>query len=195
MSWSQSLSKRFMHYAGSPKAPWALAMISFTESSFLPIPPDFLMVPMMLKDRQKIFWYAFIATITSVIGGLLGYAIGYFLFQSLGHWVIETYHLHGAFERFQTEFQRWGFYLILAKGLTPIPYKVVTIASGMAHLNIAQFVGASIVARATRFYAIGIIIWFFGDRARDFFEKHAVTGIVISTLIVIAGFVIIKFLV
>jgi membrane protein YqaA with SNARE-associated domain len=126
---------------------------------------------------------------------LVGYAIGYFLFETIGEWIIQTYHLQDSFGRFQTEFQAWGFWIIVLKGLTPIPFKLVTIASGVAGLNITQFIAASIIARSFRFYLLSGLLWFFGDWARTFIERYLpwVLGVVLISLIL--GFVVVKMLV
>lgn len=168
--------------------------MSFAESSFFPLPPDLMLIPMILADRAKAWWLATICTISSVLGGLIGYAIGYFLFESAGEWIIQTYHLQDAFTRFQTDFQNWGFWIIALKGLTPIPFKLVTIASGVAGLNLTQFVLASLIARAFRFFLLAGLLWYFGDWARPFIERYLpwiLGGLLVS---LIAGFVAVKIL-
>lgn len=181
--------------ANTPKAVWTVTLISFAESSFFPLPPDLMLIPMILADRAKAWWLAFICTISSVLGGLAGYAIGYFLFETAGEWIIQTYHLENAFSRFQTDFQAWGFWIIVGKGLTPIPFKLITIASGVAGLNLTQFVGASIIARAFRFFLLAGLLWFFGDWARTFIERYLpwVLGGMLALLII--GFGAVKLLV
>ncbi|MDF3034161.1 MAG: cytochrome [Alphaproteobacteria bacterium] len=180
--------------ASTPKAVWTVTLVSFAESSFFPLPPDLMLIPMILADRAKAWWLAFICTISSVLGGLAGYAIGYFLFETAGEWIIQTYHLENAFGRFQTDFQAWGFWIIVLKGLTPIPFKLVTIASGVAGLNLTQFVLASLIARSFRFFLLAGLLWFFGDWARTFIERYLpyVLGGMLALLI--AGFLAVKIL-
>ena len=108
-SWLRRLYDWTIRSANTPKATWTLVLISFAESSFFPLPPDLMLVPMILADRAKAWWLAFICTISSVLGGLAGYAIGYFLFESMGEWIIQTYHLENAFAVFEADFQAWGF--------------------------------------------------------------------------------------
>jgi len=125
----------------------AMGVVSFAESSFFPIPPDVMLVPMILANRQKAFKIAVVCTVCSVLGGLLGYAIGFYFFETIGAWVVKTYGLQAGLEKFRDEFTRYGTWVILIKGLTPIPYKLVTIASGAAHFDLFTFVWASIVTR------------------------------------------------
>ena len=180
--------------ANTPKAVWTVNLISFAESSFFPLPPDLMLIPMILADRAKAWWLAFLCTVSSVLGGLLGYAIGFFLFETAGEWIIQTYALENAFLKFQTDFQAWGFWIIVLKGLTPIPFKLVTIASGVAKLNLTQFIVASIIARSFRFFLLAALLWFFGEWARSFIERYLpwVLGGMLALLIV--GFVAVKLL-
>lgn len=178
--------------ANTPKAVWTVILISFAESSFFPLPPDLMLIPMILANRAKAWWLALICTISSVMGGLVGYAIGFYLFETAGEWIIQTYNLEAAFGRFQTDFQAWGFWLIVLKGLTPIPFKLVTIASGVAGLNLTQFVAASIIARSFRFFLLAGLLWFFGEWARTFIERYLTWVLIGSLAIIIAGFFALK---
>lgn len=180
--------------ANTPKAVWTVTLVSFAESSFFPLPPDLMLIPMVLADRAKAWWLAFICTISSVLGGLAGYAIGYFLFETAGEWIIQTYHLEDAFGRFQTDFQTWGFWIIALKGLTPIPFKLVTIASGVAGLNLTQFIFASIIARSFRFFLLTGLLWYFGDWARPFIERYLPFVLGGMLVLLIVGFVAVKML-
>lgn len=193
-SWLRRLYAWTLQMAATPKAVWIVNLISFAESSFFPLPPDLMLIPMILADRAKAWWLAFLCTVSSVIGGLVGYAIGYFLFETIGEWIIQTYQLQASFTRFQTDFQAWGFWLIVLKGLTPIPFKLVTIASGVAGLNLSQFVLASIIARSFRFFLLAGLLWFFGDWARTFIERYLpwCLGAVLVSLVL--GFIAVKFL-
>jgi membrane protein YqaA with SNARE-associated domain len=178
--------------AETKRAQYVMYAISFAESSFFPLPPDLMLIPMILANRALAWRLALGATISSVIGGILGYAIGYYLFTTIGHWIIETYNLHHAFERFQTEFQAYGFWIIALKGLTPIPFKLVTIASGAAHFSIPQFIIASTIARAFRFYLLSAILYFFGAIAKQYIEKYLSIALIASLGIIITGFIILK---
>jgi membrane protein YqaA with SNARE-associated domain len=183
--------KKMMDFSDHPMAPWLLAFVSFTESSFSPFPPDPLLIAMSLKNRSKIWYFAALCTLASVIGGLLGYAIGYWLFGTIGEWILQTYHLEASFQNFQLSFQKWGFWLIAAKGLTPIPYKIVTISSGVAGISMLVFISASIIARATRFYMLAGLMWHYGEDVKKYMDKHL--GLVMFTIFggLVLGFVLV----
>src|SRR4051795_5078909 len=136
--------------AHKPYALWIMGAVAFAESSFFPVPPDVMLIPMSLARPQRAWVYAAICTATSVLGGLLGYAIGALLFDSVGHWLIEVYGLGGKVDAFRASYAEWGAVIILLKGLTPIPYKLVTITSGFAGYNLGLFILCSIVARGGR---------------------------------------------
>ncbi|MBI1954578.1 MAG: DedA family protein [Proteobacteria bacterium] len=187
--------KWIMDGASKPHATWIVSIISFAESSFFPLPPDLLIIPMVLAQRHLAWRLAWLCTLTSVIGGIVGYGIGYFMFETLGEWIINTYNLHSAFEKFQIEFHHWGFWIIALKGLTPIPYKLVTIASGVAQLDMKTFLIASIIARGFRFYLLSFLLWFFGPWAKDFIEKYLNLVLILSLAIIVLGFLIVKWLV
>lgn len=183
-----------MSLALHPKAKWALAGVSFAESSFFPIPPDPLYIAMALKDRKSTWSLAFLCTVTSVLGGYLGYAIGYTLYETLGKIIIDFYGLGDSFHLVQEQFNKYGFWLVALKGLTPIPYKVVTIASGVAGLDLWTFTLASIFARGFRFTYVALALWYFGPQIRDYIEKNLAFVTVISVIAIIGGFFIIKYL-
>ena len=162
---------RTLTLAGSRHAPWWLAGLAFAEASFFPIPPDVLLL-MGLARPERAFRFAAVCTVGSVAGGALGYAIGFFLFDSL----MRTAVAHALFGpdplgAFQAWYAQWGLWVILIKGLTPIPYKVVTIASGAAHFDFWVFMGASLVTRGFRFFLVAVLLRYFGDRARLFIER------------------------
>jgi membrane protein YqaA with SNARE-associated domain len=181
-----------MSYSKSPQAPWVLALISFAESSFFPFPPDPLLGAMILSDRRKAWWLALLCTLSSVLGGLLGYMIGFCLYTSLGHWVISTYGLEASFATLQDSFKKWGFWIVALKGLTPIPYKLVTIASGVAHLDLTSFICASLIARSVRFFAFSSILWYYGGRVQKVIEKSLGAIVVVSAFCVGIGFLLFK---
>ena len=153
----RSLYDWVIRLAGHPRAIPAIGVVSFAESSFFPIPPDVMLVPMVLANRHKAFTIALVCTVCSVLGGLLGYAIGYYFFETIGDWVVKTYGLQSGLAKFRAGFEQYGIWVILIKGLTPIPYKLVTIASGAAHFDLFTFVWASIVTRGVRFFARGSV--------------------------------------
>lgn len=183
-----------MRLAGHRRAIPALAAISFAESSFFPIPPDVMLVPMVIAQRSKAFLIAGVCTLASVIGGLFGYAIGFFLFETIGAWVISVYHLEGAMQTFRDEFAQYGTWIILVKGLTPIPYKLVTIASGVAQFDLFTFVWASIVTRGARFFLVAALLWKFGEPIRAFIEKRLELVTWVFLVALVGGFVVVKYL-
>jgi membrane protein YqaA with SNARE-associated domain len=172
----------------------AMGVVSFAESSFFPIPPDVMLIPMVLANRQKAFTIAAVCTVTSVLGGLLGYAIGYYFFETIGDWVVKTYGLQAGLERYREEFARWGTWVILIKGLTPIPYKLVTIASGAAHFDLFTFVWASIVTRGARFFIVAALLWKYGEPIRLFIEERFTLVSWAFLIALIGGFVVVRYL-
>src|SRR4029077_3978366 len=164
----------------------ALGVVSFLESSFFPIPPDVMLIPMVLANRAKAFRIALVCTVCSVLGGLLGYAIGYYFFETIGEWVVRTYGLQAGLEKFRAGFQEWGIWIILIKGLTPIPYKLVTIASGAAHFDLFTFVWASILTGGIRFFLVAALLSIYGEPVRAFIEKR-LDAIAWTFLIVVVG--------
>ena len=153
-------------------AKWYLGFISFTESSFFPIPPDILLIPMALASKAKALFYAFICTLFSVLGGILGYAIGYFFYNSLGVYIVELYHLENSFNIFENYYKEFGILIVLGAGITPFPYKFITIASGVFGLNIFLFTIVSIIGRGLRFYSIAILLYFFGKKIKLVIDKY-----------------------
>ena len=183
-----------MHKAASEKAPEALGVISFIESSFFPIPPDVMLIPMVLARREKAFWYATIATVTSVIGGMFGYAIGYYLFDSVGVPILKFYGKEDAVATFTQFVHDYGVPAVIIKGMTPIPYKVVTIAAGAGQMDLLAFTGASIIARAMRFYLVAGLLYFFGEPIRDFIERRLTLVTTVGVILLVSGFVALKYL-
>jgi membrane protein YqaA with SNARE-associated domain len=181
-----------MRLSASKQAPTALAAVSFAESSFFPIPPDVMLVPMVLADRSKAWRYAAIATVASVIGGIAGYAIGYFLLEAVGRPILAFYGKTDGLEQYRAMFATYGFWILITKGMTPIPYKVLTIAAGVANMNLAAFIGASIVARAMRFFMVAGLLYFFGEPIREFIEKRLILVTTIVVASIIGGFLILK---
>ena len=183
-----------MGMAGSPRAPWALGVVSFIESSFFPIPPDVMLIPMVLRDRSKAWWYATIGTVTSVAGGILGYAIGYFFFEAIGKPILNFYGKEHALDSFIQFVHEYGVEAVIIKGMTPIPFKVVTIAAGVAKMDLLAFIGASIVARAMRFYLVAALLYFFGQPIRAFIERRLTLVTTVFVVVLVSGFVAVKYL-
>ena len=150
----------------------AMAAVSFAESSFFPIPPDVMLVPMVLARREQAYLIALICTVSSVLGGMLGYAIGYFLLESLGQWLINLYHMQDKIADFQRLYGEYGAWIILLKGLTPIPFKLVTIASGVAHYNFPLFVLLATITRGVRFFAVAFLLKRYGEPVQAMIEKR-----------------------
>ena len=182
-----------MGLAGSPRAPWALAVVSFIESSFFPIPPDVMLIPMILAQRAKAFLYATICLAGSVIGGVAGYAIGYYLFDLIGEPVLRVYGYGEKYQQTADLFNEWGPWILIAKGWTPFPYKVLTIAAGAFKMSIVPFILASIVARAMRFYLVAALLYWFGEPIRDFIEKRLSLVTTAFVVLLVGGFVAIKY--
>ena len=190
----RSLYDWVIRLAGHPKALPALGVISFLESSVFPIPPHVMLIPMVLATRAKAFTIAAVCTVTSVLGGLLGYAIGYYAFETIGEWVVRTYHLEAGLDAFRAGFDKYGVWIILIKGLTPIPYKLVTIASGAAHFDLFTFVWASIVTRGARFFLVAALLWKFGEPIRVFVEKRLTLLTWLFLIALIGGFVAFRYI-
>ena len=183
-----------MRLAHHPRAAWALFAVSFAESSFFPIPPDAMLIPMVLADRRKAWFYALICTIASILGALLGYWIGHALYEGIGKPIIAFYHLEEAMQGFIDQFNEYGLWIILVKGLTPIPYKLVTIASGVAGFALTPFILASIVTRGFRFFLVAGLLYFFGEPIRDFIERRLTLVTTVFIVLVVGGFVALKYL-
>ena len=182
-----------MRKAASDKAPQALATVSFAESSFFPIPPDIMLIPMVLSQPRKAWWYATIATVSSVIGGLLGYAIGYYLFDAVGLPILKFYGNEHALDGFEAFVREYGVAAVIVKGMTPIPYKVVTIAAGVGKMDLLAFIGASIVARAMRFYLVAGLLYFFGEPIRSFIEERLALVTTAFLVLLVGGFVAVRY--
>src|SRR6202166_5018627 len=168
----QRLYERILDIAVGPNALAALFLVSFVESSVFPIPPDILLIPMILARPRAAWRLAALCTLASVAGGVVGYAIGYFLFDAIGRPILEFYHAMDRYDALKAGFDQWGVWIIILKGMTPIPYKLVTIASGVAHFNLAAFIGASIISRSIRFFLLAALLWWFGPAVRVFIEKR-----------------------
>jgi membrane protein YqaA with SNARE-associated domain len=180
--------------AGHPRALWALAIISFAESSVFPIPPDILMIPMIIAAPHRAFWIATVCLVSSVLGGMLGYGIGFFAFEEIGRPVLESLGKMDRIEEFNTQFNDFGFWPVLIAGLTPFPYKVITIMSGWTGLPLMTFVITSIVARGLRFFLVAWLLWKFGAPIRDFIEKRLGLMFILFIALLAGGFYALRFL-
>jgi membrane protein YqaA with SNARE-associated domain len=176
--------------ADKPYALWILGAVAFAESSFFPVPPDIMLLPMSLARPRRAWLFAALCTVASVAGGVLGYAIGALLYDSVGQWLINLYHLGDKVEAFRASYAEWGSVIILLKGLTPIPYKLVTITSGFAGFNIWLFILCSIVARGGRFFIVAIVLNRYGDFIRAEIEKRLGLWLTAFLLLLAGGFVI-----
>ncbi len=187
------LYDRVLALAADRRAPLWLAIISFAESSFFPVPPDALLVPMALARPERAYRFALICTLASVAGGVLGYVIGYALYDQLAAPLIRFYNYEAAAQAFVDRFNEYGLWVILIKGLTPIPYKIVTIASGLAHFNFGVFVAASVLTRGVRFFLLAWLIRQFGAPVQAFIERRLTLVTSVSALAIVLGIVLVKF--
>jgi membrane protein YqaA with SNARE-associated domain len=183
-----------MSLASGPRAPFALGVVSFAESSFFPIPPDILLIPMVIARRAKAFSYALLCTITSVLGGAAGYAIGALLFVQLAEPILSFYGYLDKFETFRANFNDYGAWIVFIAGVTPFPYKVITIASGATGLSLPVFMVASVLARGLRFFVVAGLLYLFGPPIRTFIEERLSLMFTIFVVGLVGGFVLIKFL-
>ncbi len=182
-----------MKLAEGRYALWALAAVSFAESSFFPIPPDVMLIPMILAKRSRAFVYAAWATLTSVIGGMFGYLIGFALYESIGKPIVDFYHMGAEFAGFAQLFNDYGVWILIIKGMTPIPYKILTIAAGVAGMEFAAFIAASIIARALRFFIVAALLYWFGEPIRDFVEKRLALVTTAFVALLVGGFAVFAF--
>jgi len=190
----RNLYDRTIRLAESRHALWALAVVAFLESSVFPIPPDVLMIPMILAAPRRAFLIATVALVASVTGGMLGYYIGYGLFEVVGQPIIEFYGKTEAAEEFAHTYNEWGAWAVLAAGVTPFPYKVITILSGWTSLNFAVFMIASVIARGLRFFIVAALLWKFGAPIRDFIEKRLGLMFTLFVILLLGGFYAVKYI-
>jgi len=177
--------------AGKPHAAWILGCVSFAESSFFPIPPDAMLIPMALARPDRAFFFATICTAASVVGGLVGYFIGAELYATVGQWLIQLYGYGGKVEAFREAYAQYGAWIILLKGLTPIPYKIVTITSGFAGFNVGLFIVLSIITRGARFYLLAFLLNRYGERARQVLEKRLGLWVGLFLVVLVIGFIVV----
>ncbi len=180
--------------ADHPRAMWALALVAFIESSVFPIPPDVLMIPMILARPNRAWAIAGVALIASVLGGLLGYAIGAFAYEGIGQPILAAMGKGDAMEQFNARFNDFGFWAVLAAGVTPFPYKVITIMSGWTGMPILTFVATSFLARALRFFVLAGLLRTFGAPIRTFIESRLNLLFTVFVVLLIGGFLLVKYL-
>ena len=183
-----------MGLAAHPHALWALFAIAFIESSFFPIPPDILIIPMVLAARHRAWRIAAVATAGSVLGGYFGYGIGAFFFETLGEPVLAVYGYEEKFQSFADYYNAWGAWIVGAAGFTPLPYKVVTIASGVTALDPAIFGVASVLSRGARFFLVAALLWYFGEPIKLFIERYLAQLTILFFVLLFGGFVALKYL-
>ena len=176
--------------ADKPYAIWLLGIVSFAESSFFPVPPDVMLIPMSLARPQKAWFYALVCTVTSVVGGVLGYAIGALLYDSVGGWIIQLYGYGEKVDQFRAAYAEYGAWIILLKGFTPIPYKLVTITSGFAAYSLPLFILFSVITRGARFYLLAFLLHRYGPSARAIIEERLGFWVTIGALGLIGGFIV-----
>ena len=184
-----------MRLARDRRATWWLAAVSFVESSFFPIPPDVMLIPMILANPRRAFYVAGVCTLASVVGGFLGYAIGYWVLETLGKPILAMYGQTRNLEAFQKMFLEYGWWIIVIKGMTPIPYKLITIASGAAHFPLLSFAAASVISRGVRFFLVAALLWKFGDPIREFVEKRLTLVTTVFVVVLVGGFVAARYLI
>ncbi len=180
----------FIAAADKPSALWIMGAVAFAESSFFPVPPDVMLIPMSLARPRRAWLYAMVCTFASVAGGLLGYAIGAGLYDSVGLWLMQLYGLTDKVEAFRASYAEWGAWIIIGKGLTPIPYKLVTITSGFAGYNLWLFVLCSLIARGGRFFIVAVLLNRYGDVIRAEIERRLGFWVAVGAAVVVLGFVI-----
>ena len=173
----------------------ALAGVSFIESSVFPIPPDVMLIPMVLARPERAWLIALVCTVASVLGGLAGYAIGYFLYEAVGLPVLEFYGYAEKFAHFQASYNEWGWWIVFGAGLTPFPFKVITIASGVTGLNLFVFILAAVVSRGIRFFLVAALLWRFGPAIRDFIDRRFALLTVLFFVLLVGGFVSLRYVV
>lgn len=183
-----------MSLAAHKNAQWLLALVAFAESSFFPVPPDAMLIPMTLAERKRAWRYAAISTVASVLGGMFGYLIGYMLFDTIGQSIVDFYGMQSGFDTLKGWFAEYGLVIVFVAGFTPIPYKVFTISSGLTHLSFPLFLIGSIVSRGLRFLIVCGLIYWFGPPIKDFIERYLGLLTILAAALLVGGFVVLKYL-
>jgi membrane protein YqaA with SNARE-associated domain len=187
----RNLYEQVLAWSRHRRAGWALGVVSFIESSFFPIPPDIMLIPMVLAARLKAWRYALICTLASVLGALLGYAIGYIFWENIGQPIVAFYNAEAAFDRFVGFYDVWGIWIVLAAAISFLPFKVATIASGVSGLALAPFLMSCLIGRAIRFFAIAALVYYFGRDIRKFIDRYFnMLSLIFVAILVLAVFLI-----
>ncbi len=184
-----------MGLAAKRHALWALGAVAFVESSIFPIPPDLLLIPMVLAQRRRAWVIAGVTTASSVAGGLAGYAIGALFFEGFGRDLLAFYGHLDKFTSFQSYYNEWGAWIVAMAGVTPFPFKVITIASGVTRLDLGVFIAASVAARGFRFFLVAGLLWYFGEPLRNFIERYLPWLIALFFVLLLGGFLIVRFVI
>ncbi len=180
--------------AARPWAVWALAIVAFVESSVFPIPPDVMLIPMILAARDRAWFYAGVCTVASVLGGYLGYYIGFALFETVGQSILSAYHATERFDAFAAKYNEWGAWIVAFFGVTPFPYKVITIASGATNLDPFIFGVASVLSRGARFFLVAALLWYVGPPIRAWIEKRLGLTTILFFVLLFGGFLAVRYL-
>lgn len=183
-----------LSWAAHPRALWVLALVSFVESSVFPIPPDIMLIPMILAAPSRAWLIAGVCTVASVAGGIAGYAIGAFAFETLGEPILTALGKADSFDGFREQYNEWGAWAVLIAGVTPFPYKVITILSGATQLSLPVFIVASIVARGLRFFLVAGLLWKFGAPIREFIERRLGLMFSLFLALLLGAFILLKFI-
>jgi len=187
-----------LHWAKTPYGGWALFFLAFAESAFFPVPPDVLLAPLTLGARRKWWRFALSCSIASVLGGILGYCIGLFLWEAIHQWVFA--HLTWAglteanFAKFQNWYNQYDFWIVFTCGFTPLPYKVCTISAGVAEISFFGFIIASTVSRSARFFLVAGLFWRFGPTIKPFIDKYFNWLCLVFVILLIGGFLVLKYI-
>jgi len=188
----RNLYDKVLELSASPKATFWLVLVSFTESIFFPIPQDVMLIPMMLANRSKAYYYATICTIASVLGGIVGYFIGMYLYNEIAVVILDFYGYLGKVEYFKQIYQENGWWVVFAGGLTPIPYKVITITTGAMELALISFITASVVSRGLRFFGLAVLVSIFGEPILKFIDKYFSLLTILFCILLFGGFLLIS---
>ncbi len=189
------LKDKILHYAEKKHANWVLFLNSFTESSFFPIPPDLLQMALSFIKPKRALWYALLSTIASTLGGVLGYIIGVYLMDYVGWPIINLYKLEAQYEVVKKMYAEKDVWIVFTAAFTPIPYKLITITAGAVKLNLFNFIVASAIGRALRFFLVGFSIYFLGEKVKPFLQKYLNLLTILFFILLVLGFVVIKYII
>lgn len=191
--WIRALYDWTVALAASRHAGWALFAVAFTESSFFPIPPDVLLIPMVLAEKRKWIWHATICSLGSILGGLFGYLIGWQFFELIGKPIVNFYHLEQMVAMIGAKYEEHAFFTVFTAAFTPVPYKLITIAAGLFKISISTLVVASLLGRAGRFFLVAAALRIFGEKIRNTIEKNFNLFSIVFMVLLVGGFLLLKF--